>query len=216
MNDIFKKLHGVKWNLVLMAAFCALYAIYIYVTPAVGGEGTFMVTPVEGLDGLLKQIPWIAIVLGALSIILSFTSNAGWVLGWVEPIMGAVMFVFGFWELFFPYDIAVFSQTYCFLGVFMAFYVMFVALHMDRIGRGHWFIELCLAAATWIVSFVNIFNFAGESSAQGLASLTLYLAAFGFAYGAIILSGQGNIDDAACAPVRFFAKRRAAKVAANA
>lgn len=61
-----KKLWSVKWNLVIMAAFCFAYAVYIYVTPAAGGEGTFMITPTAGLPGLLKQLPWIFIGLGVL------------------------------------------------------------------------------------------------------------------------------------------------------
>lgn len=80
-----KKLWSVKWNLVIMAAFCFAYAVYIYVTPAAGGEGTFMITPTAGLPGLLKQLPWIFIGLGVLGIISSFASTSGWVLAWTEP-----------------------------------------------------------------------------------------------------------------------------------
>ena len=208
-----KKLWSVKWNLVIMAAFCFAYAVYIYVTPAAVGEGTFMITPTAGLPGLLKQLPWIFIGLGVLGIISSFASTSGWVLAWTEPVMGLAMFVFGFWELFFPYDISVFSKTYAFIGIFMAFYVMFVSLHMDRIGKGHWFVELCLAAVTWIVSFVNIMNFAGEHATQGLTSLTFFIAAWGFTYGAIILTGEGSLDESIASPVRFFRARKAAKAA---
>ena len=215
-DTVSNKLWGVKWNLVIMAAFCFFYAVYVYVTPALGGEGTFMITPTAGLPGLLKQLPWIFLGLGATGIIATFASHAGWVLGWTELAVDLVMFVFGFWELFFPYDIQVFSQTFAFVGIFMAFYVMFISLHMDRIGKGRWFVELCVAAATWIVSFVNIMNFAGESAAQGLTSLTLFLAGWGFTYGAIILSGEGNIDDSIAAPARFFRERKAAKAGKDA
>ncbi|MBE6469216.1 MAG: hypothetical protein E7001_04495 [Coriobacteriaceae bacterium] len=214
MKDLMGKLGRVKWNLVIMAAFCLLYAAYIYVTPATGGEGTFMITPEEGLPGILAQLPWIGIFLGATGLIASFASTSGWVLSWTEPALAAVMFVAGFWELFFPYDIRVFSQTFAFIGIFLAFYVMFVSFEMERTGRGNWLVALALAAATWIVSFVNIMDFAGHAAAQGLASLTLYLAAFGFAYGAVSLSGVGSIEESIGAPRRFFASRRAAKAEA--
>ena len=210
-----KKLWGVKWNLVIMAAFCFFYAVYVYVTPEHGGMGTFMITPTAGLPGLLKQLPWIFLGLGVTGIIATFASTSGWILGWTELAVDLVMFVFGFWELFFPYDITVFSQTFAFVGIFMAFYIMFVSLHMDRIGEGRWFVELCVAAATWIVSFVNIMNFAGESASQGLTSLTLFLAGWGFTYGAIILSGKGDIDESIAAPARFFRARKAAKAASK-
>lgn len=216
MKNLLGRLSHVKWNLVIMAAFCILYAAYIYVTPAAGGEGTFMITPVEGLSGILAQLPWIGIFLGAVGIIASFASVSGWVLSWTEPALGVVMFVAGFWELFFPYDIRVFSQAFAFIGIFLAFYVMFVSFEMERTGRGNWLIELALAAATWIVSFVNIMDFAGHGAAQGLASLTLYLAGFGFAYGAVALTGAGSIEDSIKAPLRLLAARRAAKAEAAA
>lgn len=213
-QSISEKLWGVKWNLVIMAAFCFFYAVYVYVTPEHGGMGTFMITPTAGLPGLLKQLPWIFLGLGATGIIATFASKSGWILGWTELAVGLVMFVFGFWELFFPYDITVFSKTFAFVGIFFAFYIMFISLHMDRIGKGRWFVELCVAAATWIVSFVNIMNFAGEAAAQGLTSLTLMIAAWGFTYGAIILSGEGSIDESIAAPANFFRARKAAKKAA--
>ena len=212
-DQIIKKLWGIKWSLVAMAAFCFLYAVYVYVTPSWGGEGTFMITPHEGLAGLLHQLPWIFIFLGALGMILPFASTSGWVLGWTEPVLGFSMFVFGFWELFFPYDIAVFSQTFAFVGIFLAFYVMFIALHMDRVNKGRWFAELCVAAATWIVSFVNIMDFAGAAASQGLVSLTLFLAGWGFTYGAVILSGEGDAEQSIMAPVRLVQRLRASKKA---
>lgn len=201
-ESTIKKLWAVKWNLVIMAAFCFAYAVYVYVTPATGGEGMFPGTPIDGTEGLLDQLPWIFLLLGVLGIAASFASTSAWVLGWLEPILGLVMFIFGFWELFFPYDIAVFSKTFAFIGIFLSFYVMFIALHMDRVGSDRWIVELLVAAATWIVSFINLFNFAGEAASQGLTSLTLFLAAWGFTYGAIILSGKGSIDDSCRLPHR--------------
>ena len=163
-DEIIKKLLDVKWNLVIMAAFCFLFAVYMYVTPVEGGLGMFMITPHNGLAGLLEMLPSIGIFLGAATFIASFVSKSTWVLGWTEPVLGALMFVAGFWELFFPYDIAVFSLTYAFVGIFLAFYVMFIALEMDRKGVGHWFMTLVLAAAIWAVSFFNMMNFAGEGA----------------------------------------------------
>lgn len=189
LEDMGKKLLAVKWNLVIMAAFCFLFTIYMYVTPVEGGLGMFMITPHNGLAGLLEMLPWIGIVLGAATFIASFVSTSTWVLGWTEPVLGALMFVGGFWELFFPYDIKVFSLTYAFVGIFLAFYVMFIALEMDRKHVGRWFVTLVLAAAIWAVSFFNMMNFAGEGASVALSCLELFLAGWGFVYGAIVLSG---------------------------
>ena len=208
MKNLLEKAARVKWNLVIMAVFCVLYAAYIYVTPASGGEGTFMITPVTGLPGILAQLPWIGIFLGAVGIIASFASTSGWILSWTEIALSLVMF--------FPYDIRVFSQTFAFVGIFLSFYVMFISWEMDRVSKGLWLVELAIAAATWITSFVNIMDFAGSGATQGLASLTLYLAGFGFAYGAIVLSGTGSIEDSIAAPARFLKERRAAKAGASA
>ncbi len=41
LEDMGRKLLAVKWNLVIMAAFCFLFAVYMYVTPAEGGLGIF-------------------------------------------------------------------------------------------------------------------------------------------------------------------------------
>lgn len=204
----------VKWNLVIMAVFCFGMAAYNYVTPSWGGLGMFMITPHDGLAGILSMLPWCAIVLGVLTGIASFVSRSGWVLSWVEVLMSLFMFVFGFWELFFPYDISVYSQTWAFVGIFLAFFVMFIALHMDRVDAGRWFVELCVAAATWIVSFINIMNFAGEGAAQGLTSLTLFIAAWGFVYGAVALHGVGSIDESIWAPIRALRKKDKGAVAA--
>lgn len=46
-----------------------------------------------------------------------------------------------------------------------------------------------LAAAIWAVSFFNMMNFAGEGASVVLSCLELFLAGWGFVYGAIVLSG---------------------------
>lgn len=208
-----KKLWSVKWNLVILAAFCFAFAVYAYVTPVEGGPGVFMITPHNGLPGLLTMLPWIGVVLGALTLISSFVSTSTWVLGWTEPVLGLVMFVAGFWELFFPYDIKVFSTTWAIIGIFLAFYVMFIALEMMRKQRGHWIVELVLAAAVWIVAFLNIMNFAGSDATQELTCLDLFLAAWGFTYGAIKLTGVAPThgDNCTCP---FHKKDKATKAAA--
>lgn len=188
-QETLNKLRDIKWSQVLMAVFCFAFAAYVYVTPAWGGLGMFMITPRNGLDGILQMLPWIGIVLGALSFILSFVSRSTWVLGWTEPVLGALMFVAGFWELFFPYDIKVFSFTFAVLGIFLAFYVMFTALEMLRKDTGRWVVQLLLAAAVWAVSFFNMFNFAGEGNIVALSCLELFLAGWGFVYSAIVLTG---------------------------
>lgn len=189
VEELVKTLRGVKWNLVLMAAFCFLFAVYMYVTPVEGGVGMFMITPRNGLVGLLQMLPWIGIFLGAATFVSSFVSTSTWVLGWVEPALGILMFVAGFWELFFPYDIKVFSLAYSFVGIFLAFYVMFIALEIERKRAGNWIATLVLAAVIWVVSFFNMMNFAGEGGSVALTCLQFFLAGWGFVYGALALNG---------------------------
>lgn len=189
VEELVKTLRGVKWNLVLMAAFCFLFAVYMYVTPVEGGVGMFMITPRNGLAGLLQMLPWIGIFLGAATFVSSFVSTSTWVLGWVEPALGILMFVAGFWELFFPYDIKVFSLAFSFVGIFLAFYVMFIALEIERKRAGNWIATLVLAAVIWVVSFFNMMNFAGEGGSVALTCLQFFLAGWGFVYGALALNG---------------------------
>lgn len=190
MKDIIvRKLLSVKWSLAVMAVFSFFLAAYVYVTPPQGGLGMFMITPTNGLEGTIEQLPWFLITFGALAFIGSFVSKSTWVLGFVEPVMGLIMFVVGFWELFFPYDFQIVSQTWAVVGIFLAFYVMFVALELDRKRAGVWLAELVLAAAIFIASFVNLFNFAGDGGTQALSALPLFLAGIGFLYGAVRLTG---------------------------
>ena len=126
MKDlIVRRLLRVKWGLAVMAVFSLFLSFYVYVTPAQGGTGMFMITPTNGLEGTIEQLPWFLIVFGALAFIGSVVSKSTWVLGFVEPVMALIMFVVGFWELFFPYDFTVVSQTWAVVGVFLSFYVMF-------------------------------------------------------------------------------------------
>ena len=190
MKDlIVRRLLRVKWGLAVMAVFSLFLSFYVYVTPAQGGTGMFMITPTNGLEGTIEQLPWFLIVFGALAFIGSVVSKSTWVLGFVEPVMALIMFVVGFWELFFPYDFTVVSQTWAVVGVFLSFYVMFIALEIDRKRAGVWSAVLVLAAAIFIVSFVNLFNFAGDAGTQALSALELFLAGLGFLYGAVRLTG---------------------------
>ena len=189
VDEIVKKLKGVKWSLVAMAAFCFGYAVYMYVTPVWGGLGLFMVTPRDGLDGLVALLPWIGIFLGATTLILSFASTSAWVLGWTEPVLGAGMLALGLWELYFPYNLVAFSQVYAVVGMFLAFYIVFVALEMARRGAGHWGVELALALVILCVSFYNLMGLGGAGAALPVSCLELFLAGWGFVYGALSLSG---------------------------
>ena len=61
---------------------------------------------------------------------------------------------------------------------------------MDRKGVGHWFMTLVLAAAIWAVSFFNMMEtLRGEGASVALSFLELFLAGWGFVYGALVLSG---------------------------
>lgn len=89
----------------------------------------------------------------------------------------------------FPYDIKVFSLAYSFVGIFLAFYVMFIALEIERKRAGNWIATLVLAAVIWVVSFFNMMNFAGEGGSVALTCLQFFLAGWGFVYGALALNG---------------------------
>lgn len=209
-----KKLLAVKWNLVLMAVFCFCLAVYTFITPETGGEGMFYVTPRDGLTGILNLIPWCFIVFGGLGFIASFASKASWVLGWTEPLLGAGMFVWGFWELIFPFDISEFGTTFGFVGIFLAFYLMFVALDMDAKKTGKWLAELVLAAVVWIVSFWGLMNLSGRAGAVDVACLALFLAGWGFVYGVAILSGV--MEPAPCGKPFWMKAKEAKKLKAAA
>ena len=190
MGDIIaRKLWNAKWGLWAMTLFSWVLAFYLFITPAQGGQSFFMVTPTNGIVGVLAQLPWFLIVFGALALIGSFVSRSTWVLGLVEPIMGAVLLVVGLWELSFPYDFVVSSQVWAFVGLFLGAYVAFVGLEIDRKLAGIWPAVLAIAACVVVVSLLNLFRVGGESMTQILSCLSLFLSGFGFLYGAVRLSG---------------------------
>ncbi|MDY2776845.1 MAG: hypothetical protein SOU51_00475 [Collinsella sp.] len=188
-QEIVRRLWEVKWSLVLMAAFCFAFAFYVYVTPVYGGLGMFPITPRDGAAGLLGILPWVGIFLGAVSIVASFASRSTWVLGWTEPAIGAFMLLVGFWSLFQPGVLSVFSRSYGAFGIFLAVYISLIALEMERKSVGHWWAELVVAAATWCISLLNLMDLAGADGYIGLTALTFAVAAWGFVYGALSLSG---------------------------
>ena len=205
MKDIIvRRLLNVKWSLAVMAVFSFFLAFYVFMTAPQGGAGMFPFTPENGLPGTVEQLPAFLIVFGALSFIGSFVSKSTWVLGFVEPVMGLAMFLVGFWILFFPYGfIAAPAQTWGAVGVFLALYVLFISLEVDRKRAGLWPGELALAIAMLVVAFANLFGFGGNAGAQGLAALSLFMGGIGFLYGAVRLTGV--------APSRRAVRERAMK-----
>ena len=191
MKDIIvRRLLNVKWSLAVMAVFSFFLAFYVFTTAPQGGAGMFMITPENGLPGTVEQLPAFLIVFSALSFIGSFVSKSTWVLGFVEPAMGLVMFLVGFWTLFFPYGfVAASAQTWGAVGVFLALYVLFIALEVDRKRAGIWPGELALGIVMLAVAFANLFGFGGNAGAQGLSALSLFLGGIGFLYGAVRLTG---------------------------
>lgn len=191
---VVERLLGVKWNLVAMGAVSLVFAVVVFTAPA------------HRLAEPLSLLPWLGIALGALGLVGSFVSTSGWVLGWTEIVMALAMFLVGFWTLFFPVNpvtAATFSQVLGFAGIFLAFYVLFVALAMDRAGCGNWVVELIVGIVALVASLAGLLGVAGVDGVQAVAALPLYLAAFGFLYGAAALSGHGSIEDAFAVFQRF-------------
>ncbi|HJG31447.1 MAG TPA: hypothetical protein K8U80_08650 [Collinsella ihuae] len=194
-----------KWNLVVMAACCFIMAAYNFVVPASGVLGVAG----SGLDGVISALPVCGIVAGALSLVGSFASKSTWVLSWVEVAFEVAMFALGFWGLFFPTTMGDYAGVLAFAGVFAALYLVAVSLEMDRMGAGRWVVALCVAVVVAVLALALAMGFAGVSGAQGVASLMLFVAAWGFVYGAVSLQGVGSVEDSIAAPVRLFGRDRA-------
>lgn len=175
-EQVIRQALAIKWNLALMAAACFVLAALVFTAPA------------HRLAETLALLPWACVALGALGAVASFISTSRWVLGWTEVAMAALMLLFGLGGLLFPSG-APFAQAFALAGAFLAFYVLFTALAMERAQVGLWHVELALALLMLLVSFAGLMGFAGVDGAQALASLPLYLGGFGFLYGAVALSG---------------------------
>ena len=80
-----RRLSGSKVGLIVLAAFCFIWSVYMYVTPLTGGAGLFMITPENGTTGLVALLPWCAVVVGFITSLATLIMRPSWVLGWVEP-----------------------------------------------------------------------------------------------------------------------------------
>lgn len=174
---------GAKWNLIVMAACCFALAVYNFVVPATGVLGI----ATSGLAGVIAALPWFGIFGGALAIVGSFVSRSVWVLSWTEVVLDLIMFVLGFWYLFFPSALGDYATVLTCVGLFIAFYLVCVSMEQDRTGAGLWPVCLVVAAVVGILAFALIMNFAGAVGAQGVVSLMLFIAGWGFVYGAVAL-----------------------------
>lgn len=202
LDEVANGLLNARWNLILTAAFCFGMALYNFVTPAWGGLGLFMITPRDGLAGICSLMPWCAIALGAARTAGSCISRSGWVLSWCEIALSLVMLAFGLGELLFPSVTRGYAALWAVVGVFMAFELVLVALDMGRRGLGYWWAELAVAAAVWAVAFAGALGFAGAAGAQGTASLMLFVAGWGYVYGAVVLHGAGSAERGGAAAAR--------------
>lgn len=178
-----------KWSLVLMAVFCFAWAVFTFFTAPIGGQGLFMITPTNGPAGLVPLLSWCGVVMGAVTLLATFLSRPTWVIGWLEPVMGAIMLVWGLYGIFFPTSLGDFATTYSIAGIFLALYVFFIALEMWRKDEGQWLVELAVAGVVWVVSFVGLMKVGGPETQLAVAALALFVAAWGFVYGAVALAG---------------------------
>ena len=80
-----------------------------------------------------------------------------------------------------------------------------VAFEIAMFALGFW----GLFFPTTMGDYAGVLAFAGVSGAQGVASLMLFVAAWGFVYGAVSLQGVGSVEDSIAAPVRLFGRDRA-------
>lgn len=201
-----QKLLQAKWNLIVMAAFCFCMAAFNFVTAPQGGTGMFLITPTEGPAGTVPLIPWCAIAVGALSLVGSFVSRSAWVLSWTEVVAEALILLFGLGELVFP-TLGAYAEAWSFVGVVLAVLIALVAADMERKRVGSWVVELVVAAAVGVLALANALNAGGLGAAQGLTSLTLFVAAWGFVCGATALQGVGSVEDSIVAPLAVVRRR---------
>ena len=191
------KLKGAKWSLIVMAVFCFAWAAYTFVTAPFGGAGVFMITPEEGPAGLVAALPLCLILTGLVGFLGTVLSRTAWVLGWTEPIANIVLIAAGLWGLWGGASTLSFGAAYTVLGVYLALYIALVALELNRRGADRWYIELIVAAVAWAIVLVNGLNHAPVNELVPAASLALFIAAWGFVYGAIALNGTVQAEEEA-------------------
>ena len=182
-------LPNVKWGLVVMAVFCFAWSVYMYLTPPFGGAGILMITPENGPAGLVTLLPWCAIVVGAASALGTALSRGAWVLGWVEPLLSILALVGGVVGIYSSAQLGAFGTVYTIAGVYLAVYIVAIALEMYRRGENRWYVELALAVVVWIIAMAGGLNFAAEHTQVVFAALSFFIAAWGFVYGALKLHG---------------------------
>lgn len=178
-DAVFARLRGLKWGLAVLAAACFVLGCALFVSPAWG---------YADYARLQQVLSWFAIAAGALSLIGAFASGSEFVLTGAEPVMSGVLLLAGLATLLFPFAAFSFVPVCAALGIFLAFYILACALEMDRRGLGNWVAELIVALAVLIVSLANLFGVAGTAGMLGLSALEFYVAAWGFVYGAVVLS----------------------------
>lgn len=179
------KLPGVKWSMVAMAVVCFAAAAYAFVTPA------------WAFTSLLAAMPWFAIAGGLLAFLGTVLTRAPWAVSWAEPIVGIVLIAGGLATLYYPSLMQGVSATCGVFGLVLAFYVLFTALEMYMRGAGQWLVELVIAAVVWVAAFMSLMGVMGLAGQGLIASLVFFVAAWGFVYGAVALSG---VDPAAEPP----------------
>lgn len=195
------KLKGAKWSLIVMAIFCFAWAAYTFVTAPFGGAGVFMITPEDGPAGLVAALPLCLIAIGLLSFLGTALSRTAWVLGWTEPIANVVLIAAGLWGLWGGASTLSFGVAYTALGVYLALYIALVALELNRRGAERWYMELIVAVVVWAITLISGLNHAPVNELVPAASLALFIAAWGFVYGAVMLAGTKQEETEAPAAV---------------
>lgn len=188
---IASKLVTAKWSLIIMAALTFFWAVYLFVTAPEGGAGGLLPTPVEGPAGLVSVLPWWCIIAGCACAVASLASRAPRALGWVEPVFDIVLLLAGLWGIYSIPLLGSFSEVHTALGVFLALYLAVVALELYVRDERMWYVEMIVAAAVLAISLAGGVNFAVVSGQVGYFSLALFVAGWGFVYGAIKLGAKG-------------------------
>ncbi len=167
----------VKWSLVFMAMVSFVAAAWAFVTPSwAAGE-------------LLSMLPWFCIAGGLLGFLGTVLARAPWTASVAEPVLCVVMLVGGLATLNFPSLMSSFAGAFGIVSILLAFYVLFAALEMYAKGVGVWYVELALAVVVWVLAFMGLVGALGLDGQVMLASLAFFVAAWGFVYGAVVLTG---------------------------
>ena len=199
VKGFFNKLSQAKLGLIVMAAFCFIWTVYMFVTPAVGGTGFFMITPENGPAGLAPQLAWGAVVAGLLASLATLSMRPSWVLGWVEPLLDIVMLLAGLWGIYSASQLGSFNAVYTVAGVFLALYLAAIAAELFRRGEALWFIELVVAGAVWVISMAGGLNMTSAAAQVPFVCLAFFIAGWGFVYGALKLHAAEPLETEAAA-----------------